>query len=102
MEISLSSDSEDGKKCFERKPVSDSDVLLISTDSEEKKDAAKNLSIESDSSSLPSLGTADPISTMEKSNSDEDSAEKNLEPVINISTSNTDLSDDSGDSLTTR
>ena len=67
-----------------------------------KKDAAKNLSIESDSSSLPSLGTADPISTMEKSNSDEDSAEKNLEPVINISTSNTDLSDDSGDSLTTR
>ncbi|CAC5357866.1 unnamed protein product [Mytilus coruscus] len=38
---------------------------------------------------------------MEKSNSDDDSVEKNPQPVINIS-SNTDLNDDSNDSLTIR
>ncbi|CAC5424447.1 unnamed protein product [Mytilus coruscus] len=60
--------------------------------------------IESDSSSLPSLNIiAVPIYVckMEKSNSDDDFVEKNPQPVINIS-SNTDLSDDSNDSLTIR
>lgn len=86
----------------------DSDLILISTDSEGKKHETENLSnrsyIDSDSSSLPSLDIiTDPINvcTMEKSNSDDDSVEKNPQPVINISSS-TDLSNDSSDSLTIR
>ncbi|VDI76227.1 Hypothetical predicted protein [Mytilus galloprovincialis] len=76
---------------------------MISTDSEGKNHETENLSnrsyIDSDSSSLPSLDIiTDPIKvcTMEKSNSDDDSVEKNPQPVINISSS-TDLSNDSSD-----
>ncbi|CAC5422566.1 unnamed protein product [Mytilus coruscus] len=105
-ETSSSSESEDER---ERSLIdAESNLILISTDSEGKKHETESFSnrscIESDSSSLPSLDIiADPlyVCTMEKSNSDDDSVEKNPQPVINIS-SNTDLSDDSSDSLTIR